>query len=656
MVGAMLISLLLFACSPTKTEPLAEVTPREPGARTPVTRTCDDQDDVRCLLPFPSSAFLQADAATETGLRVDVQASALVVQDDPTFMDQADGFSRLSPVMTAISGTLSGQGLAPYPAWTTDAAIRIYDAEPTDPGYGQSVPLWTDVFTGGAELHPDNLVIGFPRVPLAPNAEHVVVVTDDLSLADGSRPEVSHETRVILGLEDPLTDQEAALYAYHAPTRALLDTVGLDPAHIVRVWDFTTRSQADPTRRLASMVGQTGSLAGDLGVAVDAVGTSSNTDIGAIVLGRVTGVPEFRDADGRLVLDAQGDPIIQGQTEAPFRILVPSGEGPYRVTLYGHGTGGNVSDDSFDAEFASFDIAKAGTRFIGWNGDDLFNLFASLDQFQLGIERSTVGLMQSVVNTQAILLALEPGGPLATTLSADTLSADTLDGEPNPVAGRTPDVSEPFWMGGSLGGAMGSLISASFDQIHYSVCNVPNGAWSHTIPRSVMYETVLDPVLSNVYGDSLDVAHQMLMSQTTWDDVDGAAWADAALAKGTVFLLQDSIDDPVVPNAGSDILAYALGAKLVGPPLVDVPGLEKVDETTNQSGFTQFHVPDTGKYDVHGFAARSTPAGEAAFEQIISFVNSVWIDGAPKITFPSGCADVTPNGDCDFTQVMAKED
>ncbi|MCK6507451.1 hypothetical protein L6R53_29485 [Myxococcota bacterium] len=643
-----LLAPLFLACTADGPSSPATVEDRQPGERAPVTRACDDQDPARCVLPWPSSAFLAQDADTETGLRVSIQDDAFVVPDDPRYLNLADGFSRLTPVMTMVEGELSGAGLAPYPAASTDAALRIYNAEPGHPGYGQAVPLWTDVYTGGGNVSPDNLVLGFPRAPLAADAEHVVVLTDALGLADGSAPEVTHETAVILGLEEPLTDTEAALVAYHAPTRALLEQVGIDPAHVVRVWDFTTRSVDDPTRRLASMVSQVQAASGELGVTLDSLTTSSDENIGAIVFGRVTGVPEFRDADGRLVLDDQGQPVAQGVTEAPFRLLVPAGEGSYRVTLYGHGTGGDVSDNSFDADFAAYDIAKAGTRFIGWTGDELVTLFASLTAFQAGIEGSTTGLMQAVANTQAILLSLQ--GPLAV-----ALQADTVQGTKNPVAGRTPDVSEPMWMGGSLGGAMGSLISASFPQIHYSVCNVPNGAWSHTIPGSLLYDTALAGVLSNIYGDETDVVMQLVISQTSWDDIDGAAWAEPALEKGTMFLLQQSMDDPVVPNAGTDILALALGAKMVGPALQEIPGMEAADAVTEGAALTQFRVPDSGVYDVHGFAARDTPAGAAAFEQIIEYVNSVWLDESPLITFPDACAEVTPAGDCDFSEVWTEE-
>ena len=59
-------------------------------------------------------------------------------------------------------------------------------------------------------------------------------------------------------------------------------------------------------------------------------------------------------------------------------------------------------------------------------------------------------------------------------------------------------------------------------------------------------------------------------------------------------------------------------------------------------------------YDIHGFAARSTLAGDAAMEQIFAFIQSYWA-GNPEITFPEACSAVTPAGDCDFSEMWVED-
>ena len=63
-------------------------------------------------------------------------------------------------------------------------------------------------------------------------------------------------------------------------------------------------------------------------------------------------------------------------------------------------------------------------------------------------------------------------------------------------------------------------------------------------------------------------------------------------------------------------------------------------------------MPDEGEYDVHGFAARDTPAGAAAFQQMQAFVESA-LAGDPVITFPEACAQDNEAGDCDYSDAWA---
>jgi hypothetical protein len=637
---------LLTACTG---DPL-EVVDRAPGARAPQSADCDEQDPLRCLLPWPSSTYLVADASTETGVRVQVEAASLPIDDDPAFLNAGDGFSRLSPVATAWSARLDA-GVEGLRAGGVDLPVRVYVAEPDHPLYGTAVPVWTRVVEGGGDMAPKDLLVAYPMQPLPPNAEIAVVVLDDLRADDGSALPVEPLTEVILGLTAPATEEEAALAGYHAPLRALLEDVGVDPSRVLRAWDFVTRSEDDAVRRVAAMSAEARAEvdAGAVGVEIDVISFPSDPAISAIVMGTLSGVPYYRDEDGLLPLDDDGNAVVQGTHAPPFRVVIPATGsdgapgGDYRVAMYGHGTGGDVTDDSFDEDIAETGTAKVGIRFAGWNGEELVMTIADFTSQLTGTERSSAALMQSVADSAAILSALE--GALG-----DALAAETLAGEANPAAGRRPDVSHPVWVGGSQGGAMGMIISAADDRIQHAVLNVPAAAWSHIIPDSLLYTSALEGLLVANYGDPIDVIHGVAMSQNTWDDVDGAVWAEQAAEHGAVFLLQESMGDPIAPNAGTEMLAAAIGLAQVGPALEVVPGLEAAEAVAGRSGMTQYRVPDTGQYDVHGFAARDTPAGAAAFEQIATFLQSAWA-GEARIEMPLGCTEVTLDGSCDFTGV-----
>src|SRR5690606_13296658 len=130
---------------------------------------------------------------------------------------------------------------------TLDASVRVILAEPHRPGYGEEVPMALEAVSpsGGPAL-----LVGHPRAPMEPNAEHVVIVTGDLRAADGSNFEPDRITKVQLGLSAPSSQAEADLHGYHAPLRALLEERGVDPSRVLRAWDFTTRSEADARKRL----------------------------------------------------------------------------------------------------------------------------------------------------------------------------------------------------------------------------------------------------------------------------------------------------------------------------------------------------------------------------------------------------------------------
>src|SRR5690606_7946181 len=112
-----------------------------------------------------------------------------------------------------------------------------------------------------------------------------------------------------------------------------------------------------------------------------------------------------------------------------------------------------------------------------------------------------------------------------------------------------------------------------------------------------------------------------------------------------VALVQESIDDPVLPNFGTEMVARVLEARMVGGAIVPIPEVAAATEVREASGITQYRVAETGPLPVHGFAARSGPAADAAKEQILGFVEGAW-EGDARILTPSGC----PEGRCDFSE------
>ncbi len=616
--------LALLGCVPNGA-PDFDIAARADGERAPLTSTCTGLDPSRCLLPFPSSTFTVADASTETGVRVSVEQAALPTDDDPTWVNLADGFSRVSPVATAFPHPLDDASAA--------SAIHVYVAYADGVTQAREIPVRVEVV--GDPLEQERLILGYPLELLPANADIVVVVDDTLRYADGTAPEADRAAGLVTGTATPETEEEARLAAYHAPTRRLLDEVGLDAAHVVRAWDFPTRSADDPGRRLMSMLAVTAEPT----VTITSVTPYDSGDVALVVRGTLDGVPDFRQGrQETLALGDDGLPVVTGTRSAPFRIVVPAGDDDYRVTMYGHGTGGDVGDSAFDADLAARGLAKVGIEFLGWNGDDLITMITYMNRFIDGSARSTSALLQTMSDAHQILLALD--GPIGEALAADTFTVDGVE-VPNPAAGRHPDVAEPLWVGGSLGGTNGAIMVAAFPEIRYGVLNVPCAAWSHIIADATLYKLLVEQILNAWYPEVLDARLAIVMGQNAWDDADGATWEDP----DGVLLLQESIGDPVVPNRGTALLALSRGATLVGPAIDDLMGgLPAADSVEGATGITQFRTSETEDYDVHGFADRDTAAGRAGREQIADFLQSV-LEGAPRIEVPQTCIE---HGSCDW--------
>lgn len=624
-----LLSLVLLGCTPPV---------REAADRTPPTADCDVGDPTRCLLPWPSNAFTEVDASTATGLRLAVQPDSLFVQDRVDCLNRADGFSRVSGIIVGLGTAVPAEAVSwdPAPSLQADAPLQLITIQHDHPQYATRRAIRAEVYGSTFADGDQSVIIGRPAEVLPPAADHAVVLLDSI----GVEATAPRSVRVALGLEKPDGEAEEARAANYAPVADALVASGVDLERVLRVSWFTTRSREDGERRMVSMVVAQRAAVADADVIIESVSWAPRAGVGAIVLGRLEGMPRFLDDEGFMVLDDAGQPVVAGERSVPFRVVLPAVPASYRVALFGHGTGGDYTDSSFDGALGAEQVAKVGIRLDGWTGDSFINTAFGFSHILEGSARSTAGLAQALSAGPAVLDALE--GPLG-----DALSAETLDGQANPFAGVRPDVTQPAWLGGSLGGTLGPVVVGNDERVNLGVFNVPGAGWTHIIPSSYFYELGLGEVVSLSYGAEVDVQSNMAMSQTCWDEVDGAIYADRVIEGGATVLLQESLGDPVLPNLGTELLASSLGAVQIETVLEPIIGLEAVDgPVTSGAALTQFRVPDEGEYQVHGFAARNTPAGDAALGQITSFLQSAW-DGAPEMAHPEGCA-VTADGSCDF--------
>jgi len=603
------MGLWLSACS--SSGQVFDAPERAPSDRTPLTARCDAVDPTRCHLPWPSSSFLVPDDETLTGVRQHLDPDTYpVLDDDGSSFSQADGFSRISPLIVGTEGLLGALG---------DDALRVFVAEPDHPLHGQTIPLRVEVQTD--ETLGESFVVGYPRRPMPENAAMVAVAMK----ADGL--EATPETELALGLREPTSQQEADRRGYHAPTRALLEEVGVAADDVARVWDFVTRSSEATVRPLLDMREAVLAASQDASFAIDEVEIASKPGVAMIVEGSVE-MPWY-------VTDSLPD-LSQQQTHvAPFRVVVPEGSGDYPVVLFGHGLGGTFDDPAFDEALAAEGLGKLGVAFHGWTVDTFLDTLGGFIRPYGGSAAASTMMLQALAELSALQQALS--GPLG-----DVLAAAEIGGVANPAADRRPDMSTGLYGGGSLGGSVGFIYANMEPSIDYAALNVGGGGWSHFLRSSVFFSP-LDALMRIDLGSPLDVTLVVAQAQTNMDYMDGAAWADHR-DMPPVLLMQESIGDPVLPNIGTELMALSSGAVRVGEALVPFGDLEQVDVATEQTAITQFEVTGDATY-VHGFAITDTEAGVAAKDQIRHFYASA-LAGQSEMVVPSQCAADR----CDFSE------
>jgi hypothetical protein len=634
-VVTLVLFFVLAACGASPPPPT--FVDREPGVRAPLSAACDALDETRCLLPWPSNVYTVADSSSPTGLRVSISFRSLPVLDTPASLNRADGFSVASPLLVGFPRPLDHK----FQGQKATTAVQVVLAQPGRSNRGEAVPLRlslvADATDGGTS---QGLLVAYPQRPLEYDSDYVAYALDELTADDGSHFEQPAVVKVALGLAAPTTDAERALAAYHAPTRALLTELGVDLNHVLRVWDFTTRSAQSVRGPLETMRAAALNAvdAGTLTVEVQSA-TPFSSGAAIEVRGRVQGLPAFFETDGGLALGADGMPAQRGVHAAPFRAVLPAGTGSYPVVIYGHGTGGTVNDDTFDSEIVAAGAGKLNLEWSGWTDTSTVNTLLGFDRVYSGTARSTGALLQSLSDAAALQASL-PGK------LAEAFSAPTLAGQPNLAAGRRPDVSTLVYAGGSLGGTMGYVLSLSEPNLHFAVLNVPGAAWTHFAPESQLWDT-LAVVFSSSTPSAIDRALGMSMTQKNWDPVDGAAWAALGPRPDLLLLEQMSIGDPILPNIGSEFLAASSHASQLGAVLDPMVGVPLATGTVTHSAMTQYRVPKsvTG-LSIHGFAAGGSVAGVAARQQISDFIKSVW-RGSPQITLPAMCAS---RSSCDFSE------
>ncbi len=450
-------------------------------------------------------------------------------------------------------------------------------------------------------------------VPFVPSATWALIrqVQDPVTVEGGKI--VAERTPL-----DPVADAEQLLgidqlWKAHAEALAFADgALGLDRSQVLLAWEFHTQTTTDPLdesvadslaaalperplQAVGSITGEATApqfLAGVLGSdTCDAVGCAAVGDVlgGALLTASYQTEVSNPMAGGQPVPGPWSDPlrpVMQKEQTLPFLAFVPATPAPdggYPVVVFGHGLTRSRNDlfaigpQLAAAGFASIaiDWVNHGDRAVRISDDAALGCagspeptaspqcFAPIVSSDLATARDN--LRQSALDALALIRSLGACGA----------------GKCGPLSVNPGRIG---YLGQSLGSLLGTVVSAASPEVRASVIDVGGVGWVDVLENtaslgircpvidSLIVAGVLagspsdltaSPPTGTCVGESWreDPGWQSFANIGRWvlDPTDGANFV--ASTGGRAVLIQEVVDDAVVPNLVTERYAALLGAQ-----------------------------------------------------------------------------------------------
>lgn len=623
--------LVLVACEET-------VVPTDGGpVYDPYAAACEGLDPTMCILPWPSSRYLEEDPTTATGFRVSIPIEATPrnrrrVSVDPAQFERFDGFSPFTSMITAFPHDIDPAGL-PDERHIGDSLLPTSPTvllEIGEDGSVTRVAHFAEVDTW-PEARPDERPFYIrPAARLRPATRYVVAIRN-LDYMDGTSVEPSPYFGALRDNTpfDQAPDLEGRR-ARFAEIFGFLEDADVARAELVLAWDFVTASDELIYSDLITARDRAHEALDESGVSctIERTDTSPSPEIARRMVGTFR-VPLFINGEdptsveeSSLHRDASGAPISTTTAEIPFvaaisttvydRIRDGSG-GAGRLMAYGHGlfgsrfegAGGDQPTDGasgwFNELVDELGLVTIATDWWGMSENDVTRVTLTLNEFS-SFSSTGERLVQGMVNLEVMMRSFR----------------EVCIGEPAtenpfyvvPEAGGEPvlayDPGDRYYYGNSQGGIMGLTFAGMSLEVDRFVAGVPGVAYSVMIPRSSNWQTY-GVIMRNGYPRFIDGATLMTMSQSLWDLADPSTFVghithdplpcslDETRCPGGLTPTHDvmfhiGVDDPQVANITADMAVRTAGVPVVTPSPYLPYGVPTTDVAV-PSGMVIFEIP-----------------------------------------------------------------
>ena len=584
------------------------------------------------LTPYPSNRYTVADTTTATGLRVHIgpdNTSDLLVSGYGTTIDQLntmDGFSTCGGVAVGFSGPIDIRGIvtdeeadppitdpvrdaSDYKA--ADAPFVLVNVDPSSPERGEAVglvPRWWAQPKDSYYLIDEFTIVAQPARPLAPGTRYVFAVTRGLKAASGGPVVRSRETEALLGG----SPGDAYAEEVHAALDELEVSLGVRRDDVALATVFTTATVHADVVEMAKAA----RAAPPPGLASPWEVETPMADDARIRFKAAFETPEYRRPapDGKWIIE-NGRPVAQATVPLEVFLAFSNGarSGPRPVVIFGHGLGGDKDGgwgtaerlSELDAAVFSIDSPEHGSRSSDPDNPltatfGFFGVDAETQVFDIGRARDNFRQMASD-QLELVRFIRTLGG-------LDLLPAGAPDGTPD------LDVSRILYIGHSFGSVQGPTIFALAPEITQAVWNVGGDGLMALLRDSGTFGILVNGIKPPGTPDGA-LARFFAATQAIVDPGEPLNYArfgtEVALPGVTGWaprdiLLQEVINDSIVPNSSSEALARAAGLAQIDP-IVPISGVSSAPAPVTgnlPSGATgaisQFDVVNGDELATHG--------------------------------------------------------
>ena len=598
---------------------------------------CDNTNPDHCLLPFPSSAFLNSDSGTITGYRLDIDGEAIpdsasAESEDFHMLNSKDGHSPSSQIFTTFTSIPNISGLASQDS-IPSSLLPGHNSLVLNMDTGQIVEHWVEISARPQEGEQTLVHVRTIR-GLDHNTQYAVAFR---SLTDESRRTISPFPG-FKALRDGLVTNNQQIESLRSSYESMfssLSEIGYERQNLTSAWWFHTASSQSIMGDIISMRNNATQLLGEDGIGCNITAVNENYAEDNTTLRRISGTittPHYLESTyppTPMTRSEDGTPRFNFLTEVVFTITIPKSAAddsqPAPLVVLGHGFMGDGEGMVTEARgwANEYGFATIGTDFKGWSSDGDFGAYTFAFLNPNYLQHQSERLQQSLINHLAMIITIKG------------VCSDLPEFYHNGV--NLVDTTDIDYMGVSLGGIRGPSMLSLIQEIDRGVLWVGGSSFSFIAERSTQY-TQFEELFSSslAYESTMDRSIIIALMQSMWDTTEPETYlpfVDGGM-EGELhpyeILYVVSINDAQVTTLSADRASRTSGIPVLSNSTYHPYGVEVADAPISGSGIVYFDggfpaVPSgniQGPMEYHSLAHNQVlfydPAMEVANDFLLS--------------------------------------